>query len=488
MTGSTTVVEPPSILGKRSRAPGQYVLHLASSPEPCSFSDSDVDPQLASTSKNFLPILINGVLVSPTKKRYKCTHNGCDKAYSKPSRLEEHERSHSGKRPFICETCSKSYLRESHLHAHARSHLPHSERPFVCSKPQCEKRFWTAQHLRVHTEWHNGAKPFACPETNCQEAFAKHHQLRTHKCTVHAPPGTKPYQCDHEGCKQSFTTNQHLRTHSKVHNEKRYTCAHPICLPANGEKMIFFSTWTALQHHNRTVHLPTCAHPSCNGRVFSSQKGLRAHQKLHEQQATEEEIDADITTDNDDERPRKRRRGGEVGRDWKCDVDGCAKDFKSKKALVTHTNITHLGRRDHACPHESCGQTFGYKHLLQRHLAKHDIPSSASNSSDADINSLLKPPALNMDIDMITGKTYAQSSREKLKAAKVLQCPYPDVNGFDLVPTLDNNVTNGGPTCGYVFSRAYDFRRHLQTAHDLVADKDSVDRWVRHGITLRPHS
>ncbi|KAF8170334.1 hypothetical protein K438DRAFT_1909432 [Mycena galopus ATCC 62051] len=463
---TTTLLVPPStFLGKRSR--GEYLLHLSSSPEPCGFSDSDLQPR-ASTSKS-LPILVNGTLVSNTKKRYKCTHTGCDKAYSKPSRLEEHERSHSGQRPFVCEKCSKSYLRETHLHAHARSHLPQSDRPFVCSELNCEKRFWTAQHLHVHLDWHNGAKPFVCPETNCLEAFAKHHQLRAHRCTVHAAPGTKPYQCEHDGCTQSFTTNQHLRTHSKVHNDKRYTCSNPSCLAASGDNITFYPTWTALQRHTRTEHPPTCLHTSCNGRIFSSQKGLRTHQKLHEQQAADADLDAALNTEDlDGEPPRKKRRGGEVGRDWKCDVDGCTKDFKSKKALTTHTNVTHLGRRDHICPHETCKQAFGHKHLLQRHLAKRHA-TSESESSDEDTTSLPTPAALKMKIDTITGNTYAQTASKKLKAAKALRCPYPRLDGLAEAQT--------GPSCDYVFSRAYDFRRHLYS-HDLILDKHSVELWV----------
>ncbi|KAJ7350369.1 hypothetical protein DFH08DRAFT_108230 [Mycena albidolilacea] len=469
MSGSTTLLEASStVLGKRSR--GQYLLHLSSSPEPCGFSDSEFRPR-ASTSKS-LPILINGTLVSDTKKRYKCTHTGCDKAYSKPSRLEEHERSHSGQRPFVCDTCGKSYLRETHLHAHARSHLPQSDRPFVCSQPNCEKRFWTAQHLRVHLDWHNGAKPFTCPEANCLEAFAKHHQLRAHKCSVHATPGTKPYQCEHEGCTQSFATNQHLRTHSKVHNEKRYTCSHPTCLAAGGDTLTFYPTWTALQHHNRTAHPPTCVHPSCSGRIFSSQKGLRAHQAIHEQQAAEAVIDSTMNTkDVDGEPPRKKRRGGELGRDWKCEFDGCTKDFKSKKALTTHTNITHLGQRDHVCPHETCKRAFGYKHLLQRHLTKRHSASSASESSDEDATFFPTPAAAKLDIDTITGNNYAQAASKKLKAAKALRCPYPHLD--DLAAVGD------GLPCDYVFSRAYDFRRHLQSEHDVIVDKNSVDMWVQ---------
>lgn len=65
--------------------------------------------------------------------------------------------------------------------------------------------------------------------------------------------------------------------------------------------------------------------------MFGTQKGLRAHLKLHEQREVEEGLnlagsDVDV---NDNEPPPKKRRGGEVGRDWVCDVEGCSKDFKS---------------------------------------------------------------------------------------------------------------------------------------------------------------
>ena len=33
---------------------------------------------------------------SPTKKKYHCTYEGCTKSYTKPARLEEHKRSHTG--------------------------------------------------------------------------------------------------------------------------------------------------------------------------------------------------------------------------------------------------------------------------------------------------------------------------------------------------------------------------------------------------------
>ena len=79
-----------AVLGKR-KTQQEYVLRLTSSPEPTAY-DSDC----ATSNPVSHPILVNGVLVEKTKKRYKCTFSGCDKAYTKPSRLAEHERTHTG--------------------------------------------------------------------------------------------------------------------------------------------------------------------------------------------------------------------------------------------------------------------------------------------------------------------------------------------------------------------------------------------------------
>lgn len=170
MSASALLYETTKVLGKR-RAEHSHLLTFRSA--------GSAHNTLSAPST--APVIINGKLLPHTKKRYQCTYDGCNNAYSKPSRLAEHERSHTGEvsrilkesffflalthnilqRPYHCITCNKSYLRETHLHAHARSHLPQSLRPFTCNKPGCEKRFWTAQHLSVHIGWHEGAKPFA---------------------------------------------------------------------------------------------------------------------------------------------------------------------------------------------------------------------------------------------------------------------------------------------------------------------------------------
>jgi hypothetical protein len=80
---STTVLDSETVLGKR-KSPSPLILRLVT--DPASHSGP---------SKK--PLIVNGSLVPHTKKRYKCTYNNCEKSYSKPSRLSEHERSHTGR-------------------------------------------------------------------------------------------------------------------------------------------------------------------------------------------------------------------------------------------------------------------------------------------------------------------------------------------------------------------------------------------------------
>ncbi|TBU49645.1 hypothetical protein BD309DRAFT_909197 [Dichomitus squalens] len=469
------------ILGKRKRR-DSLVIHLPSPAPSCeydpAYTESEYEPSQASDHPTKGPSREE----VKAKRDYVCTFEGCTKAYTKPSRLAEHERSHTGNRPFVCRVCNKSYLRETHLQAHARIHLPSSAKPFACEEKDCSKRFWTSQHLRAHIELHRGEKPFKCTDEHCDAAFSKHHQLREHICTKHSPPGTKPYCCERPGCTKSFATNQKLTTHMRTHDDKRYTCSHVACLPAEGTDPTYYPTWSTLQHHTRTAHPPTCPYPSCNGKTFSQQKGLRAHLKIHAQRDQEDNLGNAAGSEDEDEgeRPRKRRRGGDVGRDWVCDVDDCGKDFKSKKALTTHHNIAHLGRRDFICPHEHCKRAFGYKHLLQRHLAKLHAPQSSSDADATHEDETEHETDAGINIDFLTGKAYASHAQESLKQANKLQCPFPHLPRL-LSESIDQTLSSSKPVpaCQYVFSRAYDLRRHLQAEHDVDVEREKVDQWVK---------
>jgi general transcription factor IIIA len=99
-----------------------------------------------------------------------------------------------------------------------------------------------------------------------------------------------------------------------------------------------------------------------------------------------------------------------------------------------------------------------------------DFGSSTSQGDGA-------TPALSLDINVITGNTYAARAKAQVLAGKVLPCPYPDLG--ELVSSVAVGVVGGSRRCQYVFSRAYDLWRHLRTAHSVEAERSDVDEWVR---------
>lgn len=207
-------------------------------------------------------------VASARPKKYVCDFVNCDRAYSKPSLLEQHRRSHSDERPFRCTIagCGKAFLRNSHLKAHALSHETQEEKPFHCSV--CGKGVNTRQHLRRHELTHT--KSFVCPYEVCGEQFYKHQSLRHHILSVHE----KTLTC--EVCKKSFSRPYRLAQHKlKYHlDSPAYQCDHEGCFRN-------FNTWSALQQHIKTEH-PKLKCPVC-GKGCVGQKGLKSHLIVHDE-------------------------------------------------------------------------------------------------------------------------------------------------------------------------------------------------------------
>lgn len=55
-------------------------------------------------------VVLNNLLeshVSTSRRRHKCTYEGCDKAYSSTTNLANHIRKHTGEMPYQCRRCRK---------------------------------------------------------------------------------------------------------------------------------------------------------------------------------------------------------------------------------------------------------------------------------------------------------------------------------------------------------------------------------------------
>jgi len=85
----------PVLAATHVREPrSSFILHLSGA---SGASESEFEPvSKPITDAPRLPVIVNGKLLLNSKRVYKCTFDACEKSYTKPSRLEEHERSHNG--------------------------------------------------------------------------------------------------------------------------------------------------------------------------------------------------------------------------------------------------------------------------------------------------------------------------------------------------------------------------------------------------------
>lgn len=229
-------------------------------------------------------------------KKFVCKFLECDKAYSKPSLLEQHRRSHDNIRPFQCDSCSKAFFRRSHLDAHVLSHKTAEEKPFKCNI--CGKGVNTKQHLRRHEITH--LKSFKCPFDLCDQSFYKNNQLKNHILSVHENKLT----C--KDCGKVYNRPYRLANHrEKAHGSvPQYQCSYATCV-------LIFKTWSALQLHIKTDH-PKLKCTVC-GKPCVGESGLRMHMIIHDQ--------------------------SRIIRIWNCKA--CPRTFAKKADLLIHYGGSH---------------------------------------------------------------------------------------------------------------------------------------------------
>lgn len=113
-------------------------------------------------------------------KKYQCPLKECSKMYSRPCLLEQHRRTHSDERNFICHEpgCGKAFLRKSHLKVHKWSHS--AEKPLSCEI--CYKGFTTSQQLSRHMNTHKKDKdcPYDCGKSYFVDKELTNHILEEH--------------------------------------------------------------------------------------------------------------------------------------------------------------------------------------------------------------------------------------------------------------------------------------------------------------------
>ncbi|XP_025031761.1 zinc finger protein 397-like [Python bivittatus] len=147
------------------------------------------------------------------ERPYSCSY--CGKSFSRKSYIIKHERIHTGEKPYICSHCGKGFISKSDLIKHERTHT--GEKPYICA--DCGRSFSRKQFLVTHRRTHTGEKPYKCSE--CGKSFSQRTCLVIHE---RAHTGEKPFQC--LVCGKSFGRRDILMTHQKLHaREKAFQCA-----------------------------------------------------------------------------------------------------------------------------------------------------------------------------------------------------------------------------------------------------------------------
>ncbi|CAG8933199.1 unnamed protein product [Penicillium salamii] len=396
--------------------------------------------------------------MSTTSSRYpselktiRCPFEGCDKAFNRPARLQEHIRSHNNERIFQCEFegCDKSFLRPSHLAHHVKS--AHSDiRDYPCDRPGCGKSFVNGSRLRRHLAAHDGRDQHRCTEyPPCNETFRKHSTLQKHITTVHKNlkpfPCTKLHPVTGEKCEMAFDTAGNLRNHeSRVHSEKRFTCmecsesqsAQQPGLELDSDQDFSFPTYASLQEHIRTVHPPTC--PQCP-LVCSTSRELRRHLEV---------AHGDVSLED-----RKV---------FPCNFNGCGRNFTRQGNLTVHIRTVHEGEKRFVCGEADlskskkvenwdgigCGNRYGSKLALEDHIRTHHMGLKNAKAMRRERQGLAPrsqlPQKSVTTLSALTGQGYVEDSGRQIKC-------------FD-------------ESCSHRFHRDYDLWVHMTTKHECSED------------------
>jgi hypothetical protein len=269
----------------------------------------------------------------------------CAKTFPTSTRYHKHVKTHTELKLFRCTSpnCGKSYARKTHLVRHLALHQ--DVRPHVCDFDGCGQSFATRQKLDKHKISH-GLKCSACGRRFNKKTKLEQHRQRVHGIAAIAEAASLSVIADgtaHDISARSDVPEGSAEDGDHLARPPKHACEE--C----GERFVFYRELVA---HKRTHHPKEHVCPDC-GKAYRRESALKEHQRI---------LHAETVV--------------------MCQREGCGQVFASASGLRTHERVFHRGLRPFEC--RQCGQTFAYRHVLNRHTKTHSILRRPAAAGECD--------------------------------------------------------------------------------------------------------
>lgn len=85
-------------------------------------------------------------------KTYRCDLRNCNKTFTTKFSLKRHNKLHISEKKFKCSQCTKAFTLEQYLIEHEHTHT--GARPYICDYPDCNADFRQRGKLSEHKRGH----------------------------------------------------------------------------------------------------------------------------------------------------------------------------------------------------------------------------------------------------------------------------------------------------------------------------------------------